>query len=133
MIIDTSAIIAILAGEPGSDALLEALAGADSARMSAATLVEVHAVVARRGDAALGRRVDRLLESLGITIAPFDAEQAAIASRGYREYGRGSGHMAGLNLGDCYSYALAVHADVPLLFVGEDFTHTDVRVAPHPA
>lgn len=129
MIVDTSAIIAILTAEPEREALLDTLARASEAALGAPSLVEAHAVVARRGDAAMGRRLDRLLESLGVAVEPFDAAQAAIATRAYREYGRGSGHPAALNLGDCFSYALASHLDRPLLYVGEDFSHTDVRAA----
>lgn len=77
----------------------------------------------------MGRRLDRLLEFLEIAVEPFDADQAAIAARAYREYGRGSGHRAGLHLGDCYAYALASHLDRPLQFVGDHFGHTDVRTA----
>ena len=129
MIVDTSAMVAILAHEPTRNAMLDAIASAGEAAMSAATLVELHAVVSRRDNGELARRTDRLIRALDITIAPFDQQQAGIAARAYREYGRGSGHPAGLNLGDCYAYALATHRDQPLLFIGDDFTHTDVRRA----
>jgi ribonuclease VapC len=71
--------------------------------------------------------VDRLLRAYEIQIVPFDEEQARVAAQAYRDYGRGSGHPAGLNLGDTYSYALAHVTGEPLLFVGDDFVHTDIR------
>ena len=73
--------------------------------------------------------VDRLLAAYGIEIETFDAEQARIAAQAYRDYGRGSGHRAQLNVGDSYSYALAHVAGEPLLFLGDDFIHTDLRSA----
>ena len=129
MILDTSAIIAIIANEPARERLTHALAAAPARRVSAATLVEIDAVTARRGDGSLSRRAHRLLQALEVETVPFDATQAAIAARAYREYGRGTGHAAALNLGDCFSYALALHLDEPLLFVGDDFRHTDVQQA----
>lgn len=75
------------------------------------------------------RRVERLIGQLGIMTVSFDAEQAASATRAYREFGRGSGHPAGLNLGDCYSYALAAVTGEPLLYIGDDFSHTDITPA----
>ncbi|MFN3866096.1 MAG: type II toxin-antitoxin system VapC family toxin [Demequina sp.] len=129
MIVDSSAVIAIVTGEVGFESLVEALAAADSARLSAATLVEVHAVTYRHGRADMVRRIERLLAEFDVEIVPFDAEQARLANDAYRDYGRGSGHAASLNLGDCFSYALALSRDEPLLFVGDDFTHTDIRRA----
>ena len=77
--------------------------------------------------ARLSRKVDDLVASLDLRVVPFDAEQAAVARQAYRDDGRGSGHPAALNVGDCFSYALASVRREPLLFVGDDFTHTDVR------
>ncbi|QVI26777.1 type II toxin-antitoxin system VapC family toxin [Mycolicibacterium neoaurum] len=128
MIVDTSAIIAIALDEPERDALIEALLDAARPRMSAATSVEI-AVLMRRLTPEDYRRVERLIERLGIESVPFDGEQAASAVRAYRDFGRGSGHRAGLNLGDCYAYGLADVTGEPLLFVGDDFGHTDVAVA----
>ena len=99
---------------------------ASGPKTSAATVVEVAAVLARRLAPEDLRRVERLIDQLGIETVPFDAEQAASARRAYRAYGRGSGHRAGLNLGDCYSYALADITGEPLLYVGDDFAHTDI-------
>ena len=101
--------------------------------MSAATAVEINAVLTRRLRPEDQRRVERLLDVWGIELVPFDAAQAGIATRAYRDFGRGSGHPAALNLGDCHSYALAIVANEPLLFVGDDFVHTDVvDAAAHP-
>ncbi|PND57520.1 VapC toxin family PIN domain ribonuclease [Mycobacterium sp. ENV421] len=129
MIVDTSAIVAIALNESGRDRLVDALVGAAESKISAATLVEVAAVLMRHLKPEDLRRVERLIDQLGIVTVSFDAEQAASATRAYREFGRGSGHRAGLNLGDCYSYALASVTGEPLLFVGDDFTHTDIASA----
>ncbi|MGV9800603.1 type II toxin-antitoxin system VapC family toxin [Mycobacterium sp. NPDC003449] len=126
MIVDTSAVVAIVLDEPGADELKEALARSDSSRMSAATYVELCAVLHRRGRPEIGRLVDRLLSSYGIEIETFDVDQARVAAQAYRDYGRGSGHRAGLNLADTFSYALAAVAGEPLLCRGGDFVHTDV-------
>ncbi|WP_304106613.1 type II toxin-antitoxin system VapC family toxin [Mycolicibacterium bacteremicum] len=128
MIVDTSAIIAIALDEPERDALIEAVLDADRPRMSAANSVEIAAVLMRRLAPEDYRRVERLIERLGIETVPLDAEQAASAVRAYRDFGRGSGHRAGLDLGDCYAYGLADVTGEPLLFVGDDFGHTDVAV-----
>lgn len=129
MIVDTSAIVAIALNEAGRDRLVDALLAAAEPKISAATLVELSAVLVRRLAPEDLRRVERLISHLGITTVSFDAEQAMSAARAYREFGKGSGHRAGLNLGDCYSYALAAVTGEPLLFVGDDFTHTDISCA----
>lgn len=129
MIVDTSAIVAIVLGETQAEQLAEILLDATTPKMSAAIAVEVNAVLTRRLRPEDQRRVERLLHEWNIELVPFDAEQAEIASRAYRDFGRGSGHRAALNLGDCYSYALAAVTDEPLLYVGDDFVHTDVMTA----
>lgn len=129
MIVDTSAIVAIALGEPGVEALKEALAHSTDSRISAPSYVELCAVMHRRDKPEISRLVDRLLATYGIRIEAFDADQARIAGQAYRDYGRGSGHPARLNLGDTYSYALAHVTGEPLLFRGDDFTHTDIRPA----
>jgi ribonuclease VapC len=129
VIVDTSAIVAIVLDEPHSAQLAELVFDATAPKMSAATAVEVSAVLTRRLRPEDQRRVERLLDEWEIELVAFDAEQAAIASRAYRDFGRGSGHPAALNLGDCYSYALADVTGEPLLFVGDDFVHTDVTAA----
>lgn len=127
MILDSSAVIAITTREPSRPALLEALVSAAKVTISAATVVEIHAVLHRAGRADVLRRVERLFAQFGVDVVAFGAEQSRIASDAYRDYGRGSGHRANLNLGDCYSYALAAQRDEPLLFVGDNFTHTDLE------
>src|SRR5690554_3668447 len=130
MILDSSAVIAITTRESSRPALLRALAIADKVAISASTLVEIHAVLYRAGRAEVLRRVERLFAQFDVEVVAFDAEQARLAGNAYRDYGRGSSHnSANLNLGDCYSYALAAQRDEPLLFVGEDFTHTDLESA----
>ncbi|KAA8957944.1 type II toxin-antitoxin system VapC family toxin [Mycobacterium sp.] len=129
MIVDTSAIVAIVLGEAHSDDLAEILLDARAPKMSAATAVEVGAVVIRRLRPEDQRRVERLLDVWEIELVPFDAAQADIARRAYRDFGRGSGHPAALNLGDCFSYALAALTGEPLLYAGDDFAHTDVSAA----
>lgn len=129
MIVDTSAVVAIVLGEAQDEQLAEVLLDATAPKMSAATLMEVNAVLTRRLRPEDQRRIERLLVVWDIEIVPFDAEQAEIASRAYRDFGRGSGHPAALNLGDCYSYALADVTGEPLLYVGDDFAHTDVTAA----
>lgn len=129
MIVDTSAIVAIVLGEAHAEQLAEMLADATAPKMSAATAVEVNAVLTRRLRPEDQRRVERLFDEWNIELVPFNAEQAETASRAYRDFGRGSGHRAALNLGDCYSYALAAVTDEPLLYVGDDFAHTDVMTA----
>lgn len=132
MIVDTSAVVAIVLGGPGAEELKEALALSANSRMSAPSYVELCAVVHSRARPEIGRMVDRLLDAYGIQVDAFDAAQARIAAQAYRDYGRGSGHPARLNLGDSFSYALAYVTSEPLLYVGDDFTHTDIRPAVHP-
>jgi ribonuclease VapC len=129
VIVDTSAIVSILLDEAHAGPLVEILSAATSVKISAATAVELSAVLTRRLRPEQQRRVERLLDVWEVELVPFDAEQAAIARQAYRDFGRGSGHRAALNLGDCYSYALAVTTGEPLLFVGDDFVHTDVVAA----
>ena len=129
MIVDTSAIVAILKGEPEARRLTELIAHDAATKLSAATSVELFAVADVRGQPAQAHRVDELLSTLGITIVPFDEAQARIAREAYRDFGKGSGHAAQLNLGDCFAYALSVQSGEPLLFVGNDFAATDVTIA----
>ena len=133
MIIDTSALFAILADEPERESFTRAIAEARHPRISAATLVEARVVVEVRLGPRQRRRLDALLRTLEIEVVPFDEEQAAIAGDAYRDYGKGSSHRARLNLGDCYSYALASQTGEPLLYKGDDFVHTDLRPAVPPA
>jgi ribonuclease VapC len=128
MIVDTSAWMAMVLREMETTRFIEAIEN-DSVSISAATLVETEVVVhGRRGEPGL-LELREFMSLAEVRIEPVDAQQARIASDAYRRYGRGSGHPARLNYGDCFSYALAIAHDEPLLFKGDDFVHTDVRVA----
>lgn len=129
MIIDTSALIAILRDEPDARRFAEAIERARTRRISAATYVELGAVIDGARDPVVSRRLDELLEAADIVIERVTAEQARIAREAYRDFGRGSGHRAGLNFGDCFAYALAKAIGEPLLFKGDDFAYTDVAAA----
>lgn len=129
MIVDSSALVAVLKDEPGAAALRRKLAEAATVRISAGTLLETAVVVDGRGDPVLGRRLDDLLAIARIAVEPVTEAQVQIARQAYRDYGKGSGHPAGLNLGDCFAYALARESGELLLFVGDDFRHTDLRPA----
>lgn len=127
MIVDSSAVLAVIQGEPEA-AECAARMLAQPCTMSAANWVEAGVVIDNRSIDAQ-RDFDELMDLAGIDIAPVDEAQARIARDAYRRYGRGSGHPARLNYGDCFAYALAVSRGEPLLFVGDDFTETDVRPA----
>lgn len=129
MIIDSSAIVAIMLSENDAAQHLAALAAAKHPRMSAATYVETGIVADSSRNAADGRRLDTLLREARVTIEPVTEAQALIARQAYRDFGRGSGHPAGLDLGDCFAYALAKDLGEPLLYKGAGFTHTDIRSA----
>jgi ribonuclease VapC len=129
MIVDSSALVAILGHEPERYPFLDAIRGARRAATSAATYVETAIVVDGRRDAVMSRRLDELIAELDIRIEPVTATQAQIARQAYRDFGRGSGHPARLNFGDCLSYALAKDQREPLLYKGDDFVHTDIRPA----
>lgn len=129
MVIDTSAVAAILFDEPDAAALEAKIADDPVRLMSAATFLEATIVVeARLGDAG-GREFDLWLHRAEVEILAVDAEQADLARRAWRRFGRGR-HAAGLNYGDCFSYALAAARDEPLLFKGDDFAKTDVKACP---
>jgi ribonuclease VapC len=128
MVVDSSAVLAILKQEPAAAACALAIANAPVRLMSAASLVEAGIVMqARFGDGG-ARALDALLRRAQIEIAPFDAEQAAIARDAFCRFGK-SRHPASLNLGDCFAYALAKRQDEPLLFIGDDFDRTDLASA----
>jgi ribonuclease VapC len=129
VIVDTSALIAILRAEPEASAYARAIEAAGVCRLSVASYVEVGAVIDRAGDAIASRRVDELLAVTPVEIEAMTPSQARLAREAYRDFGRGSGHAAGLNFGDCFSYALARDKGEPLLFKGEDFRHTDITPA----
>src|SRR4051812_46092078 len=126
MVVDTSALIAILAGEPQAESFARAIDQADIVRLSAASYVECAAVVDASRNALLSRRLDDLLKQARIALEPFTEAQARLAREAYRDFGKGSGHPARLNFGDCFAYALAKECGEPLLFKGADFHHTDI-------
>jgi ribonuclease VapC len=128
MIIDTSAIIAILRNESDADELAELIESAQVRRISAATYVEAAIVTDSNRDPVLSNSLDSFLQRSLVHIEPVTVEQARIARAAYRDFGKGR-HRAGLNLGDCFSYALAKDKGEPLLFKGDDFKRTDVEVA----
>jgi ribonuclease VapC len=128
MVIDSSAIIAVILDEPGAPALRARIAVAEQVHLSAATFVESSIVMARRHGEPGVDRLDRLVTDTGMSIEPVTAERAVAARSAYLRYGKGL-HPAALNFGDCFSYALARERDEPLLFVGDDFARTDVRAA----
>ncbi len=129
IVVDTSALLAILNNEPERDHFLDVLANADAVMMSAVTLYESMLVAsARRGPDNLDD-LNQILETIGAEIVPFDADQAQTAHAAYMRYGKGIHAAARLNLCDCVAYALAKQLDVPLLFKGNDFAATDIARA----
>ena len=126
MIIDTSAIIAILRDEPEAAFCARAIADARNRRVSAVSYVEAAVVIDASGDQIASRRVDEPFKIAQISIESVTEAHAQIARDAYRDFGKGSGHPAKLNFGDCFAYALAKSQREPLLFKGNDFTHTDI-------
>ena len=129
MILDTSALIALVREEPGAKRYVAALIEAPRRAISAGTLLEAQIVAQRMERPDLERELRLLIRQFQVEVVPFDAEQAEIARQAYRDFGKGSGHPARLNFGDCFAYALASVTGEPLLFKGDDFTHTDLRSA----
>lgn len=129
MIVDTSALIAILKNEPEAQLFSNAMQEAKVVRISTATCLEACILVDRYKNPVLTARLEEILENPGMVIEPVSLEQARIARAAYRDYGPGSGHAANLNFGDCFSYALARILREPLLFKGSHFLQTDLRSA----
>jgi ribonuclease VapC len=128
MVIDNSALVAILLGEPEAELFALAIASDPKRLISTSTALETAIVIeAKKGESG-GRELDLLLHHAGIEMAPMTTEQFELARSAWRKYGKGR-HSAGLNIGDCCSYALATSADEPLLFKGNDFSQTDVKTA----
>jgi ribonuclease VapC len=126
VIIDTSALIAILRDEPQAKECAVAIERDPIRRLSAASFVETALVIDGSRDPIASRRFDDLVREAHIAIEPVTEAQARIAREAYRDFGKGSGHPAKLNFGDCFAYALAKTTGEPLLFKGEDFIHTDI-------
>jgi len=129
MIVDTSAIVAVLRDEPDASSYAQALGAAENSRVSAVNFVEAAAVIDASRNPIASRRFDDFCRVARLTIEPVTEAQARIAREAYRDFGKGSGHAAGLNFGDCFAYALAKATGEPLLFKGKDFAHTDVSRA----
>lgn len=132
MIVDTSAIVALLRAEPEASVLARTIAAAPIARISAATYVELASVIDGSRDPVLTGALDPFLESARIQIEPLTADQARIARTAYQRFGKGTGHPARLNMGDCFAYALARDLGEPLLFKGDDFKQTDIELVIEP-
>ena len=128
MIIDTSAIIAVLFNEDDARVYAERIAQSDSRRISAATFVETAIAVETQTKTSGSRQLDAFLRLADIAIEPVTEEQAHIARQAFIDFGKGR-HAAGLNYGDCFSYALAKATGEPLLFKGKDFSKTDLVAA----
>jgi ribonuclease VapC len=133
VIVDTSALVAIVRLEPDGRLYEAALEASPVNRISAATYLETAIVLDRARDPLVSRRLDEILAEGGVIIEPVTPSQARIARDAYRDVGKGSGHPAGLNFGDCFAYALARDLNEPLLFKGDDFRHTDIPFVGRPA
>lgn len=128
MVIDTSAVVAILDGEPERRAFIEAIEAADSRHMSVATIVESSIVIEARHGAEGLRDLDRFVDRAGIELVAVDSAQGRVACGAFSRFGKGR-HRAALNFGDCFAYALATVLGENLLCKGDDFVHTDVALA----
>ena len=127
MVIDTSAILAWLKEEPQRARIVAALEAHSARRLSAVSLLEAQIVVRAREHPALLDKLQRFLDEIDVLVTPFDETQARLAADAFQPYGKGHGHPAQLNMGDCAAYALAKSLNEPLLFVGNDFAQTDVE------
>jgi len=125
--VDSSALLAMIRKEPESAICFQALLQSPVNRISAGTLLEAALVVDGLRDAQAVREFEEVITGFDLTVEPVTIQQVRITREAYRRYGRGSGHLARLNVGDCFAYALAKDLDEPLLFVGQDFVHTDLR------
>jgi ribonuclease VapC len=132
VILDTSVIVALLLAEPDAPAFARLIKEADVVRMSAASYVELAAVIDGRRAAEASGSLDPFLERMRVVIEPLTERQARIARDVNQRYGRGSGHPARLNMGDCFAYALARDLGEPLLFKGNDFAQTDIELVTTP-
>jgi ribonuclease VapC len=129
VIIDTSALMAVLRLEPEARRIANAIKAADRRALSAATLVEAGIVAEARAGEQGARDLDGMLSRMRIEVIPLTESHAAYARRAFRRYGKGQGHPAQLNFGDCFAYALARATGEPLLFKGGDFSKTDIEAA----
>ena len=125
-VVDSSAIVAVLRQETDAETYLDAIDAAEALWMSAANHLEAAIVIDSARDPVASRRFDQSIAEAGIRVEPVTPSQARIARDAYRDYGKGSGHKASLNFGDCFAYALAKETGEPLLFKGDDFSSTDI-------
>jgi ribonuclease VapC len=125
MVVDTSALLAIILDEPDGDALLQRIVGDPVRLISAGTLLEAGIVADNSPNPRKGPALDALLATLGVRVEPVTEEHARAAREAYRRFGKGN-HAAALNFGDCFAYALSLLSGEPLLFKGKDFARTDV-------
>lgn len=126
MIVDTSAIVAILRDEPDAETFASAIAAARIRRVSAVNYVEAAAVIDGSRNPIVSRRFDDFFREASFIVEAVTLEQARLAREAYRDFGKGRGHPAQLNFGDCFAYALAKAMSEPILFKGQDFKHTDL-------
>lgn len=131
LVVDTSALIAVIRSEPEASGIIDVLGRAQERYLSAATLLEAHIVTSGKGSEA--ERLSRFMQQAALEVVPFSASEASAGAEAFRKFGRGSGHPAKLNFGDCFAYALAKSRNLPLLFKGDDFIHTDIKPALKPA
>jgi ribonuclease VapC len=127
VIVDSSAVVAILRAEPDARRYAAAIEAAPSRRISAANWLESAIVLSDPADPVASRRFDEFVREAALAIEPVTAAQAAIARAAYRDFGKGSGHPAQLNFGDCFAYALAAETGEPILYKGNDFSRTDLE------
>jgi ribonuclease VapC len=129
VIVDTSAILALAFGEAKAGDVFDRLSGSEPKRISAANLFETFAVVDRRNDQDAIRLVEESIARFAIVVEAVTPDQVELARAAWNRFGKGTGHPASLNFGDCFAYALAAELGEPLLFVGNDFVHTDLQAA----
>ena len=125
MILDTSALVAVLFGEPEAEVYIQLIHDADRCLISAGSFVELSIVLESQAAPAAARQCEMFFRRAGIVIEPFTVEQAYLARQAFHDFGKGR-HAAGLNFGDCFAYALAKVTGEPLLFKGDDFRRTDI-------
>lgn len=133
MVVDTSVLVAILRAEDDAEKMLLALGTAQKPLMSASTYVEAGLVMSNDESPRGFERLNLLIEKVAIEIVSIGRTEAIVAIEAHQRFGRGSGHRAKLNFGDCFAYALAKSRNMPLLFKGDDFVHTDIEPALKPA
>ncbi len=133
IVVDTSVLIAILKNEPDAQRLIERMESASGCQVSAGSILECGIVIGARYGAAGLDAMRELCSGLSLDTVAVEAEQSRMGYEAFRLYGRGSGHPAKLNFGDCFAYALAKTRNLPLLFKGDDFIHTDIQPAMKPA